>query len=278
MRNLQHVLLSLIAAAVLAACGPVVETRYSYTPPGGSGGMACIQQCEAGRFQCVREARYSQDSCKAAAHERAERAYHRYLRTLRRGEKPKHSLSYFDNAYTCQNVEAQCKTDYHDCYAACGGQVVAQRICTSGCEQLTPPLPPGSPLGPALVNGTPMRTAPVRTAKAAVPSFGTAPDAAPSKGMARLAQRYTVNGTNGDDITYSGTVVLRPSGNRFQVRWDIDDVVYNGVGTLIGDRLVIEGRNDGEAFRYDLRVAPNGTLSGDWSGDEGEGTEDWSPE
>lgn len=282
MRDVRRVLLSLMVAVLAAACGPVIETRYSYTPPPGGGGMACIQQCEAGRFQCVREARYSQDSCKADAHRRAEHAYHHYLSTLRRGEKPKYGLSYFDNSYSCQNVESQCKVDYNDCYAACGGQVVAQQICTSGCEQLKPPMPPGTAVGPALVNGSPMpmqsmRSQSMRTAEAAPRSGKMMKEAAPSAGMARLAQRYTVSGTNGEDITYEGTVTLRPNGDRFQVRWDIDNVVYNGVGTLVGNRLIVEGRHDGEPFRYDLRIASDGSLSGSWTGDEGEGTEDWEP-
>ncbi|WP_146208830.1 hypothetical protein [Azospirillum sp. TSO22-1] len=279
MRDLRLFLLSLLAAVALTACGPMIETRYAYTPPSGGNGMACIQQCEAGRFQCVREARYSVDACKADAHRRAERSYNRYLSTLRRGEKPQYSLSYFDNSSSCQSSEAQCKVDYNDCYAACGGQVAATRICTSGCEQLKPPLPPGAQVGPTLVNGVPVRTpAPVRTASAAPRPAKAMPDLAPSPPMSgRLAQRYRVRGTNGDDITYDGTVTLRPDGDRYRMRWDIDGVIYNGVGTLTGNRLVIEGRNDGEPFRYDLRVAPDGTVSGRWTGDEGEGTEDWSP-
>ena len=54
-------------------------------------------------------------------------------------------------------------------------------------------------------------------------------------------------------------------------------MVYDGVGTLAGNRLVIEGRHEGESFRYDLRAAPDGTLAGRWTGDEGDGTEAWRP-
>lgn len=277
MRQLRVILLSLLTVAALAACGPVIETRYSYSPPPGSGGMSCIQQCEAGRFQCVRDARYSVDACKASAQRRAEDAYHRYLRTLRKGEKPEYSLSYFDNSYQCQSSESQCKPDYNDCYAACGGQVTARQICTSGCEQLKPPQPPGVQVGPTLVNGNPVRTQPAKPVSTPARPATVLPDAGPVQGTARLAQRYRVKGTNGDDITYGGTVTVRPEGDRYRMRWDIDGVIYNGTGKLTGNRLVIDGSSEGGSFRYDLRVAPDGTVSGRWSGDEGDGTETWSP-
>ena len=261
----------------MAACGPTIETRYSYKPPSGSDGMGCVRECEQSRAYCAATSQVSYQNCRADALRRAEIDYRYYLRSLRRGEKPRHSISYYDNSSSCSSDEWRCKAGFNDCYAACGGQVVVQRFCTSECDQLVPPVAPFAQVGPTLVNGIAVRQPPsaaVRTGKAAAASA-----LSPSRDAARLAPQYSISGINYDDSGYDGRVTVRPDGERYRVRWDINGEIYQGVGTLTGNRFVIEGRNEGERFRYDLRVSPDGSLSGKWTteDDEDRGSEEWSP-
>lgn len=287
-RDPRRFILLVLVAAALAACGPTIETRYSYTLPANPSGMACVQQCEASRSVCVRESRYSLDMCKEEAHRRAEREYHAYLRTLRRGEKPEHGPSYYDTSYSCKSVEWQCKREFNDCYAACGGQVVTQRFCTSDCDQLKPPVPLHAQVGPTLVNGVaqhPPRPVAQKTPQTAAQRpyagapAGTGAGLPAGTEVVLLAQRYRITGVDYDGSDYEGTVTVRPEGGRFRFRWTIGSEIYNGVGTLAGDRLTIDGSQEGEPFRYDLRLFPDGSLMGKWtSGDDGErGSEEWRP-
>lgn len=281
MREMRRLILFVFVAAAMAACGPTIETRYSYTPPAGSGGMVCVQQCEVSRSACVRESRYSVEICRDEAYRRAEREYHAYLRTLRRGEKPAYSLSYFDTSYNCKSAEGQCKREFNDCYAACGGQVVTQRFCTSACDQLKPPLPLHAQVGPTLVNGIAQPPARPATPRAGTSSIGKPPLSGVPAGteVKLLASRYRVNGTDYDGSGYQGTVTVRPEGGRFRFRWSIGSEIYDGVGTLDGDRLTIDGSQEGEPFRYDLRLFSDGSLMGKWTsgGDDERGSEEWRP-
>ena len=279
MRDPLRLILLVFVAAAMAACGPTIETRYSYTPPANPSGMACVQQCEASRSACVQEARYSQDMCRLDARRRAEQEYHAYLRTLRRGERPQHGVSYYDTSYACKSATWQCKSEFNDCYASCGGQVITQRFCTSDCNQLTPPVPLHAQVGPTLVNGIAQRPArpPAQTGGEAA-AQRPFPGAAAGTEVVFLAPRYRISGTDYDGSEYDGTVTVRAEGGRYRVRWNIGSEVYNGVGTLSGDRLAIEGSHEGDPFHYDLRLFPDGSLMGKWTsgGDEG-GSEEWRP-
>lgn len=278
MRDLRLLILSLLVAVTTAACGPTIETRYSYQPPSSSAGLGCVRECEQSRAYCVATSQVSLQVCRADALRRAEYDYRAYLRSLRRGEKPRHSISYYDNSSSCRSDEWRCKAGFNECYAACGGQVTTQRFCTADCDQLSPPVAPYTQVGPTLVNGVAVRQSPqtaARTAKAAAVTRR----ASSSAEAGRLASRYSISGTNPDDSDYEGTVTVRSDGERYRIRWDIGSEVYHGTGTLSGSRLVIEGRTEGEPFRYDLRVSPDGGLSGNWTtgDDEGRGSEEWSP-
>jgi len=277
MNRVRTLLLTGLLALITAACGPSIETRYSYRPPSTSSGMACVQQCEQSRMYCQSSQQVAYQSCKADAMRRAEIEYRAYLRTLKRGEKPSRSISSFDNSYQCGSREYECKSVYNDCYAGCGGQVTAQRICVSGCDQLKPPAPPYTPVGPALVNGVPVNAAraPANTPRA--------PSVAAGSGMVEvqsLASRYRVRGTNPDGSAYRGTVALTREGNRYRIVWSIDGETFRGTGTLSGNRLVVESKSDGEVTRGELVVGADGTLSGPWMVDddpEEAGTEEWTP-
>ncbi|HEY0833911.1 MAG TPA: hypothetical protein VGE72_08395 [Azospirillum sp.] len=279
MKTMRTLLLSCLLALVVTACGPSIETRYSYRPPSTNAGMACIQQCEQNRMYCQSSQQVAYQNCRAESMRRAEYEYRAYLHTLKRGEKPKRSISSFDNSYMCGNREWECKSAYNDCYSACGGQVTAQRICVADCDQLKPPVPPYSPVGPALVNGVPVANARPQSTAPRVPLTAASPGAE-SVEVRSLASRYRVRGTNSDGSTYSGTVALTRDGSRYRVTWDIDGERYRGVGTLSGNRLLVESTTDGEVTRSEMVVSPTGTLSGPWTVDddpEDSGTEEWTP-
>jgi len=276
MKSLRTLLLSALLAVLVTACGPSIETRYSYRPPSTNAGMACIQQCEHNRMYCQSSQQVAYQNCKADAMRRAEIEYRAYLRTLKRGEKPNRSISSFDNSYMCGNREYECKSVYNECYSACGGQVTAQRICVAGCDQLKPPVPPYSPVGPALVNGVPVAARPQSTAPR-MPSAAAAPGGVEVRS---LASRYRVRGTNADGSAYRGTVALTRDGNRYRVVWTIDGETFRGTGTLSGDRLLVESTSDGEVTRSEMVVSADGRLSGPWMVDddpEDSGTEEWTP-
>lgn len=276
MKTVRTLLWGLLALLV-TACGPSIETRYSYRPPATSSGMACVQQCEQSRLYCQSSQQIAYQNCKADAMRRAEIEYRAYLRTLKRGEKPSRSISSFDNSYQCGNREWECKSVYNDCYAGCGGQVTAQRICVSGCDQMKPPVPPFTPVGPPLVNGMPVAAARTPSTTPRVPSAAMAPGGVEVRS---LASRYRVRGTNSDGSSYSGSVSLARDGNRYRVTWTIDGETSRGVGTLSGNRLVIESTTDGEEVVSEMTVGPDGRLSGPWSvvdDPEDSGTEEWTP-
>lgn len=58
---------------------------------------------------------------------------------------------------------------------------------------------------------------------------------------------YLVKGTNPDGRPYAGKLTLQKTGDTFQARWQVANDVYNGVGFMSGDYLVV-GYGPGMAF------------------------------
>lgn len=50
---------------------------------------------------------------------------------------------------------------------------------------------------------------------------------------------YTINGVNPGGGEYSGTLRITRTGQTWQLRWEVGDVSYNGVGIRYGNRLVV---------------------------------------
>lgn len=126
---------ALLALLPLAACGPVYETRYTYQPlPDTDGARACLALCENGRAQCRELATTRYGQCEAAA------SQERTLCELTAGVE--HALCARDDQAClrkicgrrdCEYDDGDCVQAYNTCYTGCGGQVRAERVCTSGC-------------------------------------------------------------------------------------------------------------------------------------------------
>ena len=58
---------------------------------------------------------------------------------------------------------------------------------------------------------------------------------------------FTVDGKTATGEPYSGTLTLQQTGDTYQAQWTIGETVYNGIGFMSGDLLVI-GYGFGQAF------------------------------
>lgn len=53
----------LFVVASLVSCGPVYETRYSFTPPRSAEGRSCAFQCQNGKLQCQQIEEMQEQRC-----------------------------------------------------------------------------------------------------------------------------------------------------------------------------------------------------------------------
>ncbi len=126
-KNITVVFLVLLFVVLLAGCGPVYRTEYSYQPPQDPQGRNCLMQCENMRMQCRtnedyrlrscedqnRIARLEYDNCMAMKYDRCR-----------------------DNSTYCGSSDYErCDMDYRLCYQNCGGIISSREICVYGCEK-----------------------------------------------------------------------------------------------------------------------------------------------
>jgi len=117
-------------ALALAACGPIYQTQYAFTPPPTPEGRVCIMQCEQLRFQCRQNEDLKVQNCENQNRwARAE-----YERCKRSGRKDCH-----DGTIWCSSDYDRCDEQYRFCYQSCGGQVLATTVCVANCEKAPPP-------------------------------------------------------------------------------------------------------------------------------------------
>ncbi|MBP2228041.1 hypothetical protein J2847_001323 [Azospirillum agricola] len=159
MRRLLLLCLGLLA--LLTACGPIYDTQYSLIPPTSIEGRNCVSQCQQNRSICRQTCTIGQQSCLNEARSRALYEYQAYVERQTAEKKPiKRSISSFENTYACgaNSCEQRCDADYRDCFGSvCGGQVIAQKVCTAFCDQppaATAPALAAAP--PAAMTGGPM--------------------------------------------------------------------------------------------------------------------------
>lgn len=75
---------------------------------------------------------------------------------------------------------------------------------------------------------------------------------------------YDLVGTNPDGRTYRGKLSLQKTGDTFQAQWQVANSVYNGVGFMSGDYLVI-GYGPGQAFGTVEYVMTGNKARGRWA-------------
>lgn len=75
---------------------------------------------------------------------------------------------------------------------------------------------------------------------------------------------YDLVGTNPDGRPYRGKLTLQKTGDTFQAQWQVGNGVYNGVGFMSGNYLVI-GYGPGQAFGMVEYVLAGNKARGRWA-------------
>ena len=76
--------------------------------------------------------------------------------------------------------------------------------------------------------------------------------------------QYQVSGQMPNGQSYSGTLSLQKTGDTFQAQWAIGNTIYNGVGMLSGDLLVI-GYGYGQGFGVVEYAFNRNQANGRWA-------------
>jgi len=128
-----------VLVLMMAGCGPIYETVYSYQPPQSPQGQMCAGQCQQISQYCRQNCRLKEDSCRANSRQEASYEYDRYVRErVRNRQEIKKSVSDFDHSYGCSSAsgcEAECGSDFRMCFTNCGGIVTSRQECTMFCDQ-----------------------------------------------------------------------------------------------------------------------------------------------
>ncbi len=106
-KKLNGLLLLIISSYFLVACGPT--SKYYLTPPSTPEGQACIAQCKTKKLQCEQQAETQIVKC--------EREAKRYCQ----------ERTPCTNRPVCE-FDANCKSEYFQCYRNCGGTVQHQQM------------------------------------------------------------------------------------------------------------------------------------------------------
>lgn len=135
---------AILAAFLVAACGPVMETRYDFVPPSTDAGMKCVQNCQSQQTACQKAEQDRIMSCRQKADRDADIAYEKardkYINDLKlhAAAPDKYGLpsepSRSANYSACQQSN-QCVADYQMCYRSCGGQIHESQVCVAMCDQ-----------------------------------------------------------------------------------------------------------------------------------------------
>lgn len=126
-------------AVMLAACGPIYDTTYTYTPPTGQRGQACVSSCEADQSQGRYACRQRTQACENEKDRIADREYNRYVYYRQQQGLPlDRTRQSFEPSYSCP-WESECTdvvdADYRACFTGCGGRIDATQTCVMGCNQ-----------------------------------------------------------------------------------------------------------------------------------------------
>lgn len=139
---LRRLFLMLVVAATVAACGPVYDTQYHFTPPADPTGRQLAGQCRVVQNMCKQNCQMREHACRADARAEGMMEYQAYVAERRRKNLPiKRSPDSFVSTYMCgsSSCEDACEDDYRSCYVEAGGQIRAQRVCVAFCDQQQQP-------------------------------------------------------------------------------------------------------------------------------------------
>lgn len=123
---------------LLAACGPVMGTATSYTPPSTSEGMACVSTCGQARDRCVSTyltactsgAQQQYQACQVQA------ALQQSSCLMARGLSQTPCVAprcTYGGGYCAAQAQSSCAVEHDSCYVGCGGQTHVNPVCTRRC-------------------------------------------------------------------------------------------------------------------------------------------------
>ncbi len=131
-RDLNSRIAAILLLLGLCSCGPIYETRHSFTPPKSAEGRNCTFQCQTVKMQCQQIEEMQEQRC----NENARWQQRRCQQDLEnRGKKER----WYDcGLETCTADSERCEETYRSCYQSCGGRVDSTSVCTYNCEKAAP--------------------------------------------------------------------------------------------------------------------------------------------
>lgn len=82
--------------------------------------------------------------------------------------------------------------------------------------------------------------------------------------LAQPVGRFQVEGTLGDQ-SYRGTIEVLPTGDTFEVHWQVEGTEFNGVGLWLNDNFVVGYQGGGDIGVVVYRRNADGTWDGIWA-------------
>lgn len=164
------------------------------------------------------------------------------------------------------------------CYSQKGNQAQARLLYQQSLE-----LNPNNVVARNFMASLPAETSPRTTAPPILPTpRASLPPSVkePVREVIRVASRpggnYVVEGFNPNGSKYSGAAVIKQSGDRYSVVWNIADQIFSGTGTVSGSVFTVNYKNPsggGGVVVYD--ITPSGQLVGKWA--DGKARENLKP-
>jgi hypothetical protein len=132
-------LLALLVPWLIASCGPLYNTTYTYVAPDSVSTRECIQDCRAATQDCVSLAEHYYRMCESEDEDMAEDAFRRYRRAREEQKLPLKKSLWDFKGMNCSSYgserKAQCNAHYDACFTGCGGQIIPKRECVMFCEE-----------------------------------------------------------------------------------------------------------------------------------------------
>ncbi|MBN8547886.1 MAG: hypothetical protein J0M12_01080 [Deltaproteobacteria bacterium] len=123
-------LLSAFFLLGLVSCGPVYETKHSFTPPRSAEGRSCTFQCQTVKLQCQQIEEMQQRQCEDHARWQQRRCQEDLA------DRGKKERWYDCGLESCTANTERCEESYRACYQSCGGQVESREVCTYNCDKI----------------------------------------------------------------------------------------------------------------------------------------------
>lgn len=82
--------------------------------------------------------------------------------------------------------------------------------------------------------------------------------------LAQPVGRFQVEGTLGDQ-NYRGTIEVAPTGDTFEVHWQVEGTEFTGIGLWINDSFVVGYQGGGDVGVIVYRRNADGTWDGIWA-------------